>query len=334
MDITLGQADQRLQRGRVGANNMLRIKWNLSRLTLIGLNLFVYTLLLYWAANNIDLGHLASQMRKIPAWAIIGSLAIYLVTLALYGTRMSLLLARGFCASFSFVNVGYALNALMPLRLGEVMKIFVGHRLHLIPVTALLSASAAEKLADILKLLLLGAIVAVFAADKFSQTGLLLPLAILAVTAVGVIAICRANIVRIVKIFPKGSQLRRISIELHKHARNYPLGKVLIATAGIWTLNLVLVYFTFNTYLSGVGIGLLDAATLYLILAIVVAAPSAPASAGVFEAAIVAYLTHYKGTESEAALATAVIFHLVIFFPPLIFTGYELLVASFFRSAA
>ena len=295
-----------------------------SRLGLIGLNLVVYCLLLRWFSENIQLGKLMDHLGQIPVWALLGSLSINLAALALYGLRMALLLGRGFRVAFSVINIGYALNTLIPLRLGEAMKIYLSHRFYGIPLVGIFSASVAEKLADLLKLLLLSAVVVAFAAGELIQTSVLFPLAVLVVMGVAALVLFRLYIVRIVKLLPKGSRLRRISIELHKHAGSYPVSRVLAISVVIWALNVALVFFTFNTYLPDLHIGILDAAVLLLILALAIAIPAAPAGLGLFEAGIVAYLTQKFGVGNEAALAAAGVFHLVITLPQLAITGWLL----------
>jgi uncharacterized protein (TIRG00374 family) len=295
-----------------------------SKLALIGLNLVLYFLLLRWVGENIQPGRLADYFRQVPAWALLGSLSINLTALALYGTRMALLLGRDFRTAFSIINIGYALNTLLPLRLGEAIKIYLSHRLFGTPLTGIFAASVAEKLIDLAKILLLGAIVVVFAAGEFIQTSALLSVIVLVAMGIGVVALFHLYIVRIVKLLPRGSRLRRISIELHKHASGYPLRRILAVTTGIWILNIALVFFSFNTYLPEVSIGILDAIALLLVLALAIAIPSAPAGLGLFEAGIVAYLTQKSGVGNEAALAAAVVFHLVITLPQLVMTGWLL----------
>lgn len=295
-----------------------------STLFLIALNLVAYCLLLQWVRENIQFERLTSYFSQIPIWAILGSLCINLTALAMYGARMALLLGKDFSTAFSIINIGYALNTLFPLRLGEAMKIYLGHRLFGTPLTGIFAASVTEKLIDLGKVLLLAAIVAVFVTGEYIQTSTLLSVTILVVMGAGAVALFRLYIVRIVKLFPKGSRLRRISIELHKHASGYPMGRVLAVTAAIWILNIALVFFSFNTYLPEVHVGILDAIALLLILALAIAIPSAPAGLGLFEAGIVAYLTQKTGVGNEAALAAAFVFHLVITLPQLVMTGWLL----------
>jgi len=295
-----------------------------SQIGLIALNIVVYFLLLRWAGENIHLGTLADYFRQIPVWAVVGTLLLNILALALSGHRLGLLVARDFRTAFSITNIGYALNTLLPLRLGEAMKIYLSHSLFRIPLTGIFAASAAEKLTDLVTILLLGIVVLAFAASAHIQAGTLLSISILAILGVGAVALFRRNIVRIVRLLPRGSRMRRISIELHKHASSYPPGSILLATGGIWALNVLLVYFSFNTYLSEVSIGIFESIALLVVMALAIAIPSAPAGLGLFEAGIVAYLTQTSRIGNEAALAAATVFHLAITLPQLIVTAWLL----------
>ena len=296
-----------------------------SRLALVGLNLVVYYFLLRWLAENVHADRFMDHLGQIPAWALLGSLFINQMTLVLHGVRMALLLGRDISTGYSIINIGYALNTLIPLRLGEAMKMYLGQRLYGTPLVGIFAASVAEKLADLFKLLLLGIVVVVFTTGELIQTGVLFSVAALIFLGGTAFILFRLYIVRIVKRLPKRGRLRRISIELHKHAGSYPVRRVLTISFCIWTLNIALVFFSFNTYLPGLHISLLDATTLLLIVSFAIAIPSAPAGIGLFEAGIVAYLTQKSGVGNEAALAVAAAFHFIITIPQLLIAGWLLL---------
>lgn len=306
---------------RQGLSKLLRSP---SKLTLIGLNLVVYYFLLRWVEANIQSEKLVDHLGQIPVWAVMGTLAINLAALALYGVRMALLLGKGFPIGFSIINIGYTLNTLIPMRLGEPVKIYLSHRLYGTPLLEIFSASVAEKLLDLFKVLMLGLIVMAFVTSELIQTSALFPVIALIVLGMVAYILFRLHIVRIVKILPKKSRLRRISIELHKHSGNYPVRRVLAVSLGIWILNVAVVFFTFNTYLPGIHISILDAAALLLILILAIAIPSAPAGIGLLEAGIIAFLTQKSGVGNEAALAAAAAFHLVIALPQVLITSWLL----------
>ena len=303
---------------RAGPRQGLR---NSSKIVLIGLNLLLYFFLLRWAAQNIHLERLADAFVQIPIWALLGSFCINLLVLSLCGVRLALLLGRDFRTSFSMVNLGYALNTLLPLRLGEPMKIYLSHRLFGMPLIGIFSASVAEKLFDLVMILLLATTILTFAAVDLIQVGTLLSVSVVALMGIMAVVLFRRHAVRVVKIFPRGSRLRRVSIELHKHARGYRIEHILITTTGIWLLNILLVLFSFNTYLPNVHVSILEAVALLVIMAFAIAIPSAPGGLGLFEAGIVAYLTQKHHVGNEAALVAASIFHIVTVIPSLAVTA-------------
>ncbi len=294
------------------------------KIGLILLNLVVYVLLMRWAGENIQLGKLAEQFSQISGWAVVGTLLLNLLALVLSGCRLALLVERDFRAAFSITNIGYALNTLLPLRLGEAVKIYLSHRLFRIPLSRIFVVSAIEKLVDLVMILLLSMVVLVFAASAHIQVRTLFSVSILAILGVGAVVLFQRNIVRIVKLIPRGSRMRRISIEIHKHASSYPTGRIMLVTGILWALNVLLVYYSFNTYLSEFHIGIFEATALLVVMALAIAIPSAPAGLGLFEAGIVAYLTQTSGIASEAALAAATVFHLAITLPQLIVTAWLL----------
>lgn len=302
-----------------------RILRNPSKIVLIALNLVAYFLMLRWAVENINLGKLMEAFGQIPSWVLLGSLFINLLALVLCGTRMSLLLGKDFYTSFSIINIGYALNTLFPLRLGEPVKLYLSRKLFGVPLADIFAASVAEKLFDLVMTLLFVAVVLVFATAGLVQVSALLSVSALVLVGVVAVILFRRYVIQIVKLFPKGSRLRRIFIEVHKHSGDYRIGRILIVTTGIWILNILLVYFSFNTYLPELRIGILEAVALLMVMALAIAIPSAPASIGLFEAGVVAYLTqtHYVG--KEAALVVASAFHLIISLPQLIVTAKILL---------
>jgi hypothetical protein len=78
-----------------------------------------------------------------------------------------------------------------------------------------------------------------------------------------------------------------------------------------------MIYIAFNTYLQ-ISFSIFDAITLLIILSLAIAIPSAPAGIGLFEASIIFYLTKKFPIDNEIALATAIVFHLVIILPQVI----------------
>lgn len=291
------------------------------KLLLLGINLALCVFFVRWLNQNIRLDLLIGYFRTIPPWAVVVSILINFAALVGYGMRMALLLRKDFLTSFSIINIGYALNTLTPLRLGEAVKIYLASRLYSISATQLLAGTLVEKLIDLFKLLLLGLLVVAYATETLVDLPTLIaPAIVIAVALTGVIGF-RWLIARIDRFLPEGNNIRRVLVDIHRHSGEYPWARIFAVSVAIWTLNVLLVYFVFNAYLGPLDFHLLDAIALLLVLAFAIAIPSAPAGLGLFEAGVVAYLTRFFHVTNEGALAAAVVFHLAISIPQLCFLG-------------
>lgn len=300
-------------------------KLSSARVIMIVLTLLLFAFFARWCHQNINFNALTQQLARIPAWAVAGSIAINICALLLYGERMALLLHDRFWPSFCIINVGYALNNVMPFRLGDAAKVYIARTLYGISVPRLITSTLVEKLIDLFKLALLAIIVLVFAADRLlHREELALPL-IIVLGGGGAFWVFRALVSNLDRLLPNDSPLKQTILEFHHITANYPMAKILLVTVAIWTANVALTWFTFNTYISGLHFGIIDAVALLIIVALAVAVPSAPAGIGVFEAGTLIYLTRFFHVSNEAALAAAVVFHLAISIPQLLFVGVILL---------
>ena len=284
------------------------------------LNVALFYGLYRWVSTNIDITQLKHSLLHIPLWAVLLSIGLNLIALCMYGLRMKMLLQKNFWDSFAVINIGYVLNTLIPLRLGELVKVWICRRRYGLSTTGIVAASVTEKLFDLLKLLLLGGMLISFAAGKFIPGGLLPSLTMLLFGVACAFWLLRYKVVLIIRLIPKASRMRRLAISLHKHADNYRLTRIFMVSLGIWAMNVLLMYATFNTFIDGVHVDVADAIALLLIISLAIAVPSAPAGIGLFEAGLVAYLTQVLHVDTEMALAAAVMFHLVITIPQMIVT--------------
>jgi uncharacterized membrane protein YbhN (UPF0104 family) len=284
------------------------------RLILVGANLLLYFFLIRWVVNNINFHVLLADLGRIPPAAIVISITGNVIALLLYGLRTSRLLGRRFPVALTIVNLGFALNLVLPFRLGDVTKIYLGRRMFDIRFSQMLSAAFAEKLIDLGSLIVLGGILAAFSSSRFVNAGTLAPVALLVVAVIGGVLAFRLFLPRFIHLAPKRRGIRRGVVGLHRQLNSYKSVTVYLTTAGIWCLSVGVSYYSFNAYIPGLHVDLFDAVAILVISALAIAVPSAPAGIGLYEAGIVAYLRQ-KGVEAEAALAAASIFHLAITLP-------------------
>jgi hypothetical protein len=151
------------------------------RVYLVFINIFVYAFFIQWFCSNIKIDALTSGLSQVSIAGVFISLCVYIVALLLYGKRMAALLGVHFSAGFNIVNMGYAANLILPLRLGDALKIVWAHRLGIVSINDLVASSLVEKFLDICKLTILGLIVSILAVDRFHQSGLnsIVPLLVL-----------------------------------------------------------------------------------------------------------------------------------------------------------
>lgn len=289
-----------------------------SHFGLLALNLCLFLLFTYWLIEHIDFRVLLNQFSRIPIWATLGATVIYLGALLMYGLRMALILDCSVALGCKVITLGYALNTVMPFRLGELLKIVLANRFWGIQKTQMLAASVMEKVADLSKLVLFTGLIVFISGIRSTALAAALPLVVAIVVAIVGIALGQAHILKVIRWLPKRRDIRREVIKLHKHINAYPLGFIFIATMGIWIINVELIFFSINSFLPQASLSFANAAILYFLLSLAVAVPSAPAGIGIFEAVTMAFLSHTSGVGYEAGLAAATVLHAVISLPQLL----------------
>ena len=287
------------------------------KLAILAINAVLLVIFLDWFSRNISFPELLGHFSRIPVHAILISLLINLGSLAAYASRMALLVGRNFFIGFAIVNIGYAFNAIFPMRLGEPVKIVVVHRMYRLPLSRVAVAAVLEKFLDLIKVIILAGLVISVAAERHVDASML-QRSVIAVAMLGIgFWVLKLLAPRINGLFSGLAWLKRLVADVYQHSITVPLGRIIFMTVIIWACNIFLVYAVLNGYIPARGFNLLDAATMLVVLAFAVAIPSAPASIGLFEAGIVAFLTQAHGIQNELALAVAVVFHLVITVPQL-----------------
>lgn len=283
-------------------------------------NACFFAYLAYWLYENVSYESLLTELRQIPARAIILAMAMNLCVLAYYGLRLAAILRAKPLPCFLIANIGFTFNALLPFRIGEGVKIYFGAANFGYPVGGLGAAIVMEKLYDLSTILLLAGIVGFSSKSAYLDLGrpTLLALALLPIA-------CGALVVWLRRRgalphpsdwrFPGWSSLQSVIEQAETSLVEQNVAKAALFTALIWATNVCLVLLLFRSILPGVPFGLLDAMTLLVIAALAIAVPASPAGLGVFEAGIVAYLTSMFDVQKERAISAALAYHLSITTP-------------------
>jgi hypothetical protein len=287
---------------------------------LIVLNLCFFAYLAWWLRENIDFAQLMRALGNIPLTAIFAAMAINLTDLGFYSSRLATILGGRFYPCLIVTTVGFTLNSLLPFRLGEGAKIYIGHTIFDYPVGALGVSILIEKLYDLAGIVILALVVALGAGTGVIDLRTLAPLCVIGALGVASLYALRVNSEKIVAHVSDWQVLKSLGLDSQSaradlQTLDHPVGRAATFTAAIWATNVFLVYFAFNAFLPGSGPGVFDAITLLLIVALAIAVPTSPAGLGVVEAGIMSYLVAFLGASKEEALSAALAYHFAITTP-------------------
>lgn len=290
---------------------------NRYKLLIIFSNLFFYLFLFNWISQNINPQKLFHSFNEISFMPFLASITINLIALLFYGLRMNYLISNKYINSFSIINIGYSLNTLLPFRLGEFFKILISYKIYKISFKRILAATVTEKAIDLFKLIIIGIILLLTAHNNILETFVFNKLSILSIFFIFLIT---CGII----FFTIKKQAYAFLRKGLKYLCSMPLLKIFTTSLVIWIINIMLVYFAFNYYISDINISIYDAVAILIIFSLSVSLPSAPAGIGVFEASIVYYLTNELNMSNEIALSLSFAFHLATTLPQLFLTLFLL----------
>jgi uncharacterized protein (TIRG00374 family) len=218
-------------------------------------------------------------------------------------------------------------NIVMPARLGEVVRLFLAARERSLPASFVLGTIGAEKILDVLVFAGLWAVIPASLALGRSSSSLAFIAVIVAASAVLLSAVIRRpeGVIRVARAIAG-----RIAPSKRPHVEGWirnaleavaPLRKPsVLAVLSLWTAGIIANqvlsnYFVFLAF----GFTLPLQAGVLVLLAVQAGAvpPSLPGKIGVFEYAVVLALGVYS-VSSGAALAYAIVLHLVAYLPKII----------------
>ena len=282
------------------------------------LNLAIFYFLIRWVVENIRPGVLADALVRISPTAIAYVIAANTIAVIFCSLRLAVLLRKPFGVSFHIVNLGLGFNAVLPLRMGDLVRIYYAKRLFSLSATNLLAKALLEKFFDLMALGGLVVVVLVISGTGYIGAGLAeILFALILVGLVAIVAFHKFSH-RFERMLSEIAWARILVAGLRDHSKVHDLPRVSGYTLAIWLTNVGVVYVGFSCLLPSADLGLFDAVALLLITALAIAIPGAPSGLGVFEAGIVAYLTQSFHIENELALACAFAFHMAITIPQVV----------------
>ena len=291
---------------------------------LLAVNFFVILAILYWLNNYISLSELLYQIKHLSIKTLICVMTLNFILLYIYGKRLALLLSIRQYPAFSISTVGFGMNAFLPFRLGEVVKLTFARQFFNISSPRLISAILIEKFLDIFALLF----ISIFSgqllfAPYFNQ--------VVSFTVVlGVIFTCTLIAITIWKFYKykikewilEALNTLRLQFEMNRIIR------LILITTLIFLISIISIYWMFSSVFSNFSIS--NAFMLMLIFALAVAVPGTPSGIGILEAGTVMYLLQTLNADPNQALASVLVFHAISILPQVLCT-ILILTTTFFR---
>jgi len=295
--------------------------------------------LLAFALRGVDLHEVLREIgRAQPLWflaAVFAATAVFLVRAWRWKPLLEPLLPDSpLHPRFAATTIGFMTNNILPVRIGEFARAFALSRMQPIPVAASFGSVAVERLFDgltIVVFLLISIVLPGFpgavTVDGVDLGGLLrlfmVPFAAAGVALLAMVVWPRLAL-RVfertfVRVLPRG--LRRPVVDA---LEAFLAGLAVLRTpalilrvsawsAALWLLNALSFWLAFKAF--GIPVGFGGALFLQSLIAIMVAAPSAPGFFGPYEAAVKIGLVGLWGVEANKALGFAIGFHIGSFIP-------------------
>jgi uncharacterized protein (TIRG00374 family) len=143
----LALSDGLLREGLQAAGGELKNHWKA-----IG-GIAVSSLLIWWALRGVDVGQVWREVREANGWLLLASVTVATSAFLLRALRWKVLLRpirRGTSLSHRFVavNIGFAVNNLLPARVGEFARAWTISRLEPVSVSAAVGSLVAERFLD------------------------------------------------------------------------------------------------------------------------------------------------------------------------------------------
>jgi uncharacterized protein (TIRG00374 family) len=308
-----------------------------------GLGIIISLLSLYFALHNVPLGDLWAYLKTIDYFWVLPSSGAVLLGFGLRTLRWQMILAASrkveFWAAFHPLMIGFAINCILPGRVGEIARPAILSQKKEIAFTTGLATVAAERVLDIFILIVLFALVLVrvqpdpnftmrFGELELSQAVLeriaanTLKLCVLLLCGIVLISIERTRKMsyNIIDWIPKrftflGPKIYAVTVKLSQTLKkiigNFAMGFALIKRPQmlifcliisiiIWWVN-ALSYYFFTLGCEGIELSFIEVFAMMVIICFFVALPSVPGYWGIWEAGGVFALSLFGVGEDEAA---------------------------------
>jgi uncharacterized membrane protein YbhN (UPF0104 family) len=276
--------------------------------------------------SQVDLEEAAAAIGQASPGLLVLAVVIVLVDLSLRALRWHVLLLHvegagarpPYRLAFGYLTLGFAANAVLPARLGDVARAVLAAGTFRTPRLAILGTVAIERISDgltMLGLAILSSLVVASASELRALTGYAVAVGVagLAAGAVGWVAVTRTRLAAtrigvlvneiVGRLSAGGGALRHAGSAI-----------AVVGLTGVLATSAILVAWT---VLRAVGVELSPIETVLFLsgIALSLAIPAAPGSLGTYELVGVAIITGL-GYSPEQGLATIFLMRVITTFPP------------------
>jgi uncharacterized protein (TIRG00374 family) len=279
--------------------------------------------IIWLGLSRIDLSQTIAAFSVVRVGYVLAAGALVVAVIAILAVRWWVLLPTSpnvpIRFVFCYLMIGYMVNAIIPLRLGDFARAYLLGRRHGIAVSTTLSTVVAERLFDVLAIVIIGLLVsAVLDLPPLVEVGLR------SFAVIGVIGTCVLYglsfwgnwIDRLAWRTKDGAHTRWLTATLQRldyfckaltvlHDWRRLLAASALTLAGWSVLSVSLTMFALA---FGLKVPYLAGALMMVATSLGAAIPSAPGSAGVFHALIVLALSVWN-VPAEEAVAVGVLAH-------------------------
>ncbi len=287
---------------------------------------FVSLIALYFIATQLNLDLFWQAWQTANYWYVVPCMILLVIGLITRAFRWRILLNNElpFNRTFSIMNVAYLVNGVLPLRIGEVARVYLVSRTkQSIPIPTTTSTIVVERLLDLLAIVvmvLLALVLGTVPPEIRTASSIAAIVAVVGFIFLVILASKRekalALFVRILRIVPFFNRytviedwVEQFLIGLVPLTKPRALFFAFTWTAISWAVSILAGFVLMFAFFEQ---GSLSATMLYIAAAaFAIALPAVPGNLGTYEASILLALTALGYEQSSTAIAFAVMVHAV-----------------------
>lgn len=287
---------------------------------------FVSLIALYFIATQLNLDLFWQAWQTANYWYVVPCMILLVIGLITRAFRWRILLNNElpFNRTFSIMNVAYLVNGVLPLRIGEVARVYLVSRTkQSIPIPTTTSTIVVERLLDLLAIVvmvLLALVLGTVPPEIRTASSIAAIVAVVGFIFLVILASKRekalALFVRILRIVPFFNRytviedwVEQFLIGLIPLTKPRALFFAFTWTAISWAVSILAGFVLMFAFFEH---GSLSATMLYIAAAaFAIALPAVPGNLGTYEASILLALTALGYEQSSTAIAFAVMVHAV-----------------------